>query len=125
MGLRPGSYTVTETQPGAFNDGKDTAGTTGGTAGNILARECVVTWGYRTTPGEDQPALERRARAWLDDVLLPLYRQSPQHDPMLALYAQGENSVSWGHLMAGSGLSTLPILVVFVIAFGFDYYVVS
>lgn len=33
----------------------------------------------------------------------------------LALYAQGENSVSWGHLMAGSGLSTLPIIVVFVI----------
>lgn len=33
----------------------------------------------------------------------------------LALYAQGENSVSWGHLMAGSGLSTLPILLVFVI----------
>jgi acetylornithine deacetylase len=46
----------------------------GGTAGNILARECVVTWGYRTTPGEDQPALERRARAWLDDVLLPRMR---------------------------------------------------
>ncbi|HEX7880049.1 MAG TPA: carbohydrate ABC transporter permease [Candidatus Eisenbacteria bacterium] len=33
----------------------------------------------------------------------------------LALYAQGENSVSWGHLMAGSCLSTLPILAVFVI----------
>ena len=33
-GLRPGSYTVTETQPGAYSDGKDTAGTTGGTAGN-------------------------------------------------------------------------------------------
>jgi acetylornithine deacetylase len=43
----------------------------GGTAGNILARECVLLWGYRTTPGEDQWALERRARAWLDDVLLP------------------------------------------------------
>jgi multiple sugar transport system permease protein len=33
----------------------------------------------------------------------------------LALYAQGENSVDWGHLMAGSTLSTLPILVVFVV----------
>jgi multiple sugar transport system permease protein len=33
----------------------------------------------------------------------------------LALYAQGENSVDWGHLMAGSALSTLPILVVFVL----------
>ncbi len=46
----------------------------GGTAGNILARECVLLWGYRTTPGEDQWALERRARAWLDDVLLPRMR---------------------------------------------------
>jgi acetylornithine deacetylase len=46
----------------------------GGTAGNILARECVLLWGYRTTPGEDQWELERRARAWLDDVLLPRMR---------------------------------------------------
>ena len=34
VGLRPGSYTVTETQPGAYNDGKDTAGTTGGVVTN-------------------------------------------------------------------------------------------
>jgi len=33
----------------------------------------------------------------------------------LALYAQGENSVAWGQLMAGSMLSTLPILIVFAI----------
>jgi len=46
----------------------------GGTAGNILARECVLLWGYRTTPGEDQWELERRARTWLDDVLLPRMR---------------------------------------------------
>jgi acetylornithine deacetylase len=46
----------------------------GGTAGNILARECVLLWGYRTTPGEGQWELERRARAWLDDVLLPRMR---------------------------------------------------
>lgn len=46
----------------------------GGTAGNILARECVLLWGYRTTPGEDQWELERRARAWLSDVLLPRMR---------------------------------------------------
>jgi|GEM_PF-850846 len=30
--LRPGTYVVTETQPAAFQDGKDTAGTSGGTA---------------------------------------------------------------------------------------------
>lgn len=33
----------------------------------------------------------------------------------LALYAQGEYSVDWGHLMAGSALSTVPILIVFLI----------
>ncbi len=32
--LRPGTYTVTETQPAAFLDGKDTAGTTGGSVSN-------------------------------------------------------------------------------------------
>ena len=31
-GLRAGSYTVTETQPAAYLDGKDTAGSTGGSA---------------------------------------------------------------------------------------------
>ena len=33
-GLRPGSYTVTETQPANYADGKDTAGTAGGTVTN-------------------------------------------------------------------------------------------
>jgi len=32
--LRPGNYTVTETQPATWFDGKDAAGSTGGTAGN-------------------------------------------------------------------------------------------
>ncbi|MDO9226346.1 MAG: SdrD B-like domain-containing protein [Pseudomonadota bacterium] len=32
--LRPGSYTVTETQPAGWLDGKDTAGSTGGTVSN-------------------------------------------------------------------------------------------
>ena len=33
----------------------------------------------------------------------------------LALYAQGEHSVDWGPLMAGSSLATIPILIVFLI----------
>jgi len=33
----------------------------------------------------------------------------------LALYAQGEHSLDWGHLMSGSALSALPILVVFLL----------
>jgi uncharacterized repeat protein (TIGR01451 family) len=32
--LRPGTYTITETQPPQFNNGKTTAGSLGGTAGN-------------------------------------------------------------------------------------------
>jgi multiple sugar transport system permease protein len=31
----------------------------------------------------------------------------------LAWYAQGEHSVNYGHLMAGSAISTLPLLIVF------------
>jgi len=50
----------------------------GGTATNILARECVLGWNYRTTPGEDPLALETRARAWLADTLLPkMQRRHP------------------------------------------------
>ena len=33
-GLRPGSYSVTETQPAGYADGKDTAGSAGGTVSN-------------------------------------------------------------------------------------------
>jgi uncharacterized repeat protein (TIGR01451 family) len=33
-GLKAGTYTIQETQPAAFNDGKDTNGTPGGTLGN-------------------------------------------------------------------------------------------
>ncbi len=32
--LRPGTYTLTETQPSGYRDGKDTIGSAGGTAGN-------------------------------------------------------------------------------------------
>lgn len=32
--LRPGNYTITETQPASYNDGQDSIGTQGGTAGN-------------------------------------------------------------------------------------------
>jgi multiple sugar transport system permease protein len=54
-----------------------------------------------------------------NNFLYPLILTSSEHMRTLpvglALYAQGENSVAWGRLMAGSTLSTLPILAVFVI----------
>lgn len=49
--LAPGSYTLTETQPAAFADGSDAAGTAGGTVGNdvvsaIALRSNVAATGY-------------------------------------------------------------------------------
>jgi len=46
----------------------------GGTAGNILARECEVLWGYRELPHRPLSALGDRALAWLHDELLPKMR---------------------------------------------------
>ena len=47
---------------------------TGGTAGNILARECVLTWGYRTLPGDDAWEVQRRAEQYVAELLLPRMR---------------------------------------------------
>jgi acetylornithine deacetylase len=43
----------------------------GGTAGNILARDCEILWGYRELPSEPLDALGRRAIDWLEKELLP------------------------------------------------------
>jgi acetylornithine deacetylase len=43
----------------------------GGTAGNILARECEVLWGYRELPSEPIDRLGKQAMEWLETVLLP------------------------------------------------------
>jgi acetylornithine deacetylase len=43
----------------------------GGTAGNILARDCEVLWGYRELPSEPIDALGKRTIEWLDKELLP------------------------------------------------------
>lgn len=43
----------------------------GGTAGNILARECEVLWGYRELPTRPIEELGERAQKWLGEVLLP------------------------------------------------------
>jgi acetylornithine deacetylase len=43
----------------------------GGTAGNILARECEVLWGYRELPGQPLETLGERAKTWLENELLP------------------------------------------------------
>ncbi|SKA32461.1 acetylornithine deacetylase [Enhydrobacter aerosaccus] len=43
----------------------------GGTAGNILARECEVLWGYRELPTQPIEELGERAQKWLKEYLLP------------------------------------------------------
>ncbi|HTG23619.1 MAG TPA: acetylornithine deacetylase, partial [Reyranella sp.] len=43
----------------------------GGTAANILARECTLNWGYRTLPGDDPWEVQRRAEQYVAELLLP------------------------------------------------------
>lgn len=43
--LRPGTYTITESQPASYLDGKDTAGSQGGTAGNDVITDIVLAAG--------------------------------------------------------------------------------
>ena len=47
---------------------------TGGTAGNILARECVLSWGYRTLPHGDPWEVQQRAEKYVAELLLPKMR---------------------------------------------------
>ncbi len=49
-GLRPGTYTVTETQPAGYNEGTDAAGTAGGSTAVI-----DVTSGISLAAGQDAP----------------------------------------------------------------------
>lgn len=47
----------------------------GGTAGNILARQCMVQWEYRALPTDDPMEALDRVRAYCQDVLLPKMRR--------------------------------------------------
>jgi acetylornithine deacetylase len=47
----------------------------GGTAGNILARQCTLLWISRLLPSDDQEEIERRALDHLQNTLLPAMRQ--------------------------------------------------
>jgi acetylornithine deacetylase len=47
----------------------------GGTAGNILARNCFVQWEYRALPSDDPMEVLHRVRHHCDNVLLPRMRQ--------------------------------------------------
>ncbi|HZS82483.1 MAG TPA: acetylornithine deacetylase [Stellaceae bacterium] len=47
----------------------------GGTAHNIIARECAFTWEFRTLPGRDPEAIRRRVEEFAAQDLLPRLRQ--------------------------------------------------
>jgi len=47
--LRPGTYTITETQPTGYDDGQETLGTLGGTVGNDIFSNVVVAMGAAGT----------------------------------------------------------------------------
>jgi acetylornithine deacetylase len=47
----------------------------GGTAMNIIARECEFTWEFRPLPGEDSAAIRARIDAFVASDLLPRLRQ--------------------------------------------------
>jgi acetylornithine deacetylase len=46
----------------------------GGTAVNIIARDCVFEWEFRAVPGEDHAALRRRIEHFVERDLLPRMR---------------------------------------------------
>ncbi len=47
----------------------------GGTAVNVLARDCEVSWEYRALPDRDHESLVPRIEQHLHDVILPKYRR--------------------------------------------------
>ena len=55
-GQAPKTSTPCRPQPPSMS-----APSIGGTAGNILARECTLNWGYRTLPGETPRCAGQRA----------------------------------------------------------------
>ena len=73
--LRPGTYTITETQPAGYLDGKDTIGTQGGTAGNDVLSGIVA--GLRRQ-GHRQQLRRTEARQPLG-LRLPRQEQRRQH----------------------------------------------
>jgi acetylornithine deacetylase len=51
----------------------------GGTAFNIIARQCTLDWEFRLLPGVDAPALMKQVETWLQGELLPeLRRHAPE-----------------------------------------------
>jgi acetylornithine deacetylase len=73
---------------GPFDDGFDPPYTTfnigsiqGGTAINIIARQCTFEWEFRPIPGFDSPAIRRRLDAHVAENLLPRMRAiAPEAD---------------------------------------------
>ena len=73
---------------GPFDDGFDPPHTTinvgamrGGTAINIIARQCSFDWEFRPIPGFDAPSIRRRFDAFIAESILPRMRAvAPESD---------------------------------------------
>ena len=69
-GLRPRPDSGFDPPYTSFNIGR----IEGGTAVNIIARDCAFEWEFRTIPGEDGAALQRRIDDFVNADLLPRMR---------------------------------------------------
>jgi acetylornithine deacetylase len=78
---------------GPFDDGFDPPYTTvnvgtigGGTAVNIIARQCAFAWEFRPIPGFDTPSVRRRLDAFVAETILPRMRAvAPEAEVVTAL----------------------------------------
>jgi acetylornithine deacetylase len=80
---------------GPFDDGFDPPYTTvnvgtigGGTAVNIIARQCTIAWEFRPIPGFDTPSIRKRVDAFVSEQLLPRMRAvAPEADVVTTLHS--------------------------------------
>jgi acetylornithine deacetylase len=80
---------------GPFDDGFDPPYTTvnvgtigGGTAVNIISRQCSIAWEFRPIPGFDAPSIRRRLDAFIAESILPRMRAvAPEADVVTTLHS--------------------------------------
>ena len=105
--LRPGTYTITETQPAAYLDGKDTQGTPGGgTAGNDVFSNIALAQnvnGQNNNFGEIPPA-----------PAIKLVKKTNGTDNNVApgLYVPAGSAVTWTYIVTNIGNDLLSLIAV-------------
>ncbi|MGH6933995.1 MAG: acetylornithine deacetylase [Dongiaceae bacterium] len=84
-------------QQGPFDDSFEPPYTTlnvgsihGGTALNIIARQCSFEWEFRPIPGFDSPTMRRRFDAYVADRVLPAMRKVAPESDIVTTFIGGE-----------------------------------